>query len=224
MKKYLTLAVCAMLSVLVITGCGSKKEDKKKDDALETFKTVKEKMAKLDNYDYEAVMVIESGFMDVETTMTCKDDRVNKITHCTSSTMGMETEEYLDYGNQIDYSRSFGSDWTKTKVNVQNSNSDSYLTLGDYLTDYKEENKDGGKLITGKIPSSKISEALAQSGSEDYSSMISNDIDLSIFVNKDGYMEKVYFTIEVMGMKENVTVTFKNFNTAGSIELPAELK
>jgi len=220
MKKYLTLALCAFVSVGLITGCGSKKEDKKKNDA-DSFKEVKEKMESLSNYDYDAVITVES-FMNIETKMSCKDDRVNKITHCTSSSMGIETEEYLDYGNQMDYSYVMG-EWTKTKVNVTENNN-SYVSLGEYLTDYKETSKDGGKLITGKVSGEKLAKAMSQNGSEDYSGLISGDIDMEIFVNSDGYMEKINFTMEVMGMKEKVEVTFKNFNKAGTVELPAEVK
>lgn len=37
--------------------------------------------------------------------MNCKDDSVNKIAYCYTSTMGVETEEYLDYENQMDYTK-----------------------------------------------------------------------------------------------------------------------
>lgn len=37
--------------------------------------------------------------------MNCKDDNVNIIAYCYTSTIGVETEEYLDYANQMDYTK-----------------------------------------------------------------------------------------------------------------------
>lgn len=59
----------------------------------------------LKNYSYDVKITTKTGIVDVTTNMNCKDDSVNKIAYCYTSTMGVETEEYLDYENQMDYTK-----------------------------------------------------------------------------------------------------------------------
>lgn len=226
MRKFKFLAVIALV-MLCLVGCG--KSDKKNNDS-KLVKAKENMVSNLKNYSYDMKATVNMGFMDVSTEMNCKSDNVNKIVYCTSETMDVETEQYIDYKNKMDYSKittAYGygendGEWTKTKLS---SNVSNWLDMSDYVFNLSEESRNGGTYYKGTIDSKKIAASLAQTDSSiDYDKIISKDIDIEIFVNSSNYIEKMNFTMEVMGVSEYVEVTFKDFNESGSITIPSSIK
>jgi len=223
MKKILFL----LIALFLVSGCEKAEENDKEETKKGELSELKTAMNNLDNYSYEAEITVKTGYLDMTTTMECKEDVKNQTSYCTTSTYGVETEQYIDYAKQMMYSKTttiYGgsNDWEKTKYNVS---SNSYVDLSDYITDVKEEKKDGGTYYTGTINSKKLANAMSQADSSvNSSSIVSDDIDITVFVNSSNYIEKMSFTIVVAGMEEEVEVTFKNFNTSGTITIPASIK
>ena len=59
-------------------------------------------MQNLDNYSYDVKITAKTGFIDVSTDMTCKEDLKNQITYCSSSTYGVETSNIV-VGKEVSY-------------------------------------------------------------------------------------------------------------------------
>jgi hypothetical protein len=229
MKKTFKILI-AILFVCCLSGCGCSPIDKINNGSR--LVAIRNEMLKnLDNYSYDVKIVTKTGFVDVETSMFCKEDNKNAITYCKTTTYTLETEEYVDKKEEKTYSRiysKYSNDksngvWTSTKY--ENSKSNSWINLSNYIFDLTEEAKDGGVYFTGTIDSKKLAEALSLMNPEiDTSKIISNDINISVFVNSSNYIEKMQFTIEILGVKEEVEITYHSFNTSGDIIIPAEVK
>lgn len=224
MKK-LKIIVVLVLALICFTGCN-------KEDAINTNSKVvtakKQMLNNLDNYSYDVKIITKTGIMDVTSNMNCKADQANKITYCVTSTMGIETKEYFDYGNQVDYrqvttSGSSKGKWVKTKIKGDTTN--SWLNLSDYIFDLNEETKNDGTYFTGTIDSKKLAAAMAQSDSSiDLGKIVSDDIKIKVFVNSENYIETMDYSIEIAGITEVVEINFKDYNTSGTIEIPSEVK
>lgn len=227
MKKVRFLVIIAFV-IICLTGCG-------KNDAINTDSKIvaakNQMLNNLNNYSYDVKITTKTGIVDVTTNMNCKDDRINKIGYCYTSTVGVETEEYIDYANQVDYTKVstlYGNDgnngkWTKTKLKDNTSN--SWINLSDYIFNLTEESKNGGTYYTGTINSKKLASAMAQADSNiDLNKIVSDDINIEVFVNSSNYIETMNYSIEIMGIKELVEINFKNYNTSGTIEIPSEVK
>ena len=225
MKRIFSLFV--LIVILVgITGCGSKEKINKDSELVKARDTM---VNGLDNFSYTAKIVAKTGFIDVTTTMNCKEDSKNKMGYCTSSTYGVTTEEYYDYGKGKTYTKIYSpfdassGEWTSSSLG--NSSTNSWLNLNDYIFDIKEEQQGTSKLYTGVISSKKLATAMSQADSSiDTSNIVSSDINISILVNSSNYIEKMNFEMEIMGFEEIVEIEFGNYNTAGSITIPAEVK
>ncbi len=223
MKKIIIL----LLSIVLISGCG---KDNDKINSGSDLATAKDVMINdLDNYSYDATITTKTGIMDVVVTMNCKEDRKNQIGYCQTSTYGVDTEEYIDYKNKIAYSKVttlFGGDSSNgewTSVTYSGGNTNAWLDLNDYIFDLTKETKDEGTYYTGIIDSKKLATAISQVDSDtDVSNIVSDDIDISVFVNSSNYIEKMSFTIEIMGFEEVIEINYKGFNQSGDIVIPAE--
>lgn len=224
MKK-LKIIVVLVLALICFTGCN-------KEDAINTNSKVvtakKQMLNNLDNYSYDVKIITKTGIMDVTSNMNCKVDQTSKITYCITSTMGIETKEYFDYENQVDYrqvttSGSSKGKWVKTKIKSDTTN--SWLNLSDYIFDLNEETKNDGTYFTGTIDSKKLAAAMAQSDSSiDLGKIVSDDIKIKVFVNSENYIETMDYSIEIAGITEVVEINFKDYNTSGTIEIPSEVK
>lgn len=228
MKKILYFSLIALL-VICVSGCGKEENKINSDSKLASAKKIMTE--NLNNYSYDVVMTTKTGIMDVTTNMNCKDDRKNQISYCSTSTYGVETEDYTDYKNKVNYSKvtvAFGGDssngkWTTTKYNGGETN--SWINLNDYIFNITEESRDGGTYYTGTIDSKKLAAAMSQIDSDvDTSNIVSDDIDITVFINSSNYIEKMSFTIEIMGIEEEVEINYKRFNTSGDIVIPSEAK
>lgn len=228
MKKILYFSLIALL-VIFVSGCGKEENKINSDSKLAAAKKVMTE--NLNNYSYEVVMTTKTGIIDVTTNMSCKDDRKNQISYCLTSTYGVKTEDYIDYKNQINYSKvtsTFGGDssngkWTTTKY--KGSDTNSWINLNDYIFDIAEESRDDGTYYTGTIDSKKLAAAMSQLDSDvDTSNIVSDDINISVFINSSNYIENMSFTIEIMGIEEEVEINYKGFNTSGDIVIPSEAK
>lgn len=227
-KKIFSLIIVAIL-LISSTGCDSSESKINSNSQLASAKKIM--MENLNNFSYEASITVKTGIMDVTTTMDCKEDRQNQIGYCSSSTMGVQTEEYFDYKNMIDYTRTYSpysSDasngvWQKTKI--ENNNTNSWLNLNDYIFNITEESKNGGVYYTGTIDSKKLAAAMSTVKSDiDMKKIVSDDINIAVFVNSSGYIEQMSFDMEIMGIDEVVEVNFSGFNTTGIISIPTEVK
>lgn len=204
MKKILYSIIC-ILALSCLTGCGSEETKINRNSQLASAKEVM--VNNLNNYSYDVSITVDTGIIPVSTTMNCKDDRKNQISYCSTSTYGVETEEYVDYKNKISYSKVttlYGGDssngkWTSTKYSGGDTN--TWLNLNDYIFNLKEESKNGGTYYTGTIDSKKLGNAISQTTDTDTSDIVSEDIEISVFVNSSNYIEKMSFTIEIMGIE-----------------------
>lgn len=228
MKKILYFSLIALL-VVFVSGCGNEDNKINSDSKLVSAKKVMTE--NLNNYSYDVEITTKTGIIDVTTNMSCKDDRKNEISYCSTSTYGVETEEYIDYKNKTTYSKvtvPFGGDssngqWTSTKYSGGDTN--TWINLNDYIFNIKEESRDGGTYYTGTIDSKKLAAAVSQVDSDvDTSNIVSDDIDISVFVNSSNYIEKMSFTLEIMGIEEVVEINYKGFNTSGDVVIPSEAK
>lgn len=226
MKKVLYFSLMMML-VFCVSGCGSEKSKINSDSKLVAAK--KTMIENLNNYSYDVKMTAKTGYVDVTANMSCTDDRKNQIGHCSMSTYGVETEEYFDYKNMVVYSKmttAFGGDssngkWISAKYNGGNTN--TWLNLNDYVFNIAEESKDGGTYYTGTIDSKKLAAAMSEMNSDvGTSNIVSDDINIRVFVNSSNYIEKMTFTIEIMGIEEMVEINYKEFNTSDDIVIPSE--
>jgi len=227
-KKILYFGLITLF-ITFVSGCGNENDKVNSESKLSTAKKVM--METLNNYSYDVKITTKTGFMDVTTNMNCKEDRENEIAYCQTSTFGVDTEEYIDYKNKTSYSKvtvAFGGDssngqWTSTKYSGSESN--NWINLNDYIFNLKEESKDGGIYYTGTIDSKKLGAAMSQADSDiDTSKIVSDDINISVFVNSSNYIEKMSFTMVIMGIEEVVEINYKDFNTSGNIVIPAEAK
>lgn len=228
MKKILYFSLIVLFAIC-LSGCGKENNVINTDSKLSAAKKVMTE--NLNNYSYDVKITTKTGIMDVTTNMSCKEDRKNKISYCYTSTYGVETEEYIDYKNNKTYSKitvAFGGDsnngkWTSSKFNGGETN--TWVNLSDYIFDLSEESRDGGTYYTGTIDSKKLAAAMSQVDSDvDTSSVVSDDINISVFVNSSNYIEKMSFTIEIMGIEEVVEINYKGFNQSGDIVIPSEAK
>lgn len=224
MKKTLYL-ICTIMLLICITGCGSTEAKINKDSKLASVKEVM--MKDLNNYEYDVEITINTGIMPVTITMNCKDDRTNQNTYCYTSTYGVSTEEYVDYKNKITYSKvtaAYGGDsnngkWTSSKHSGGNAN--TWLNLNDYIFNIKEENRDGGTYYTGTIDSKKVGSAISKvSEGVDPSKIVSDDIDITVFVNSSNYIEQMSFKMKIMGIEEVVKINYKNYNNSINVVIP----
>ncbi len=226
MKKILLL----FLSTLCLVGCTNKEEDKVNSGSeLANAKTTM--MEELSNYSYEVSMITKTGIMDVETTMECTEDVENKISYCSSNTLMVETEDYIDYNAKKKYSRVytlFSQDpsngvWTQSEYEGENTN--SWLKLSDYIFNLVGEPTEGGTTYTGTISSQKLGSAMSEMDSSiDTSSIVTDDINITVFVNSSNYIEKLSYTMEILGIQSVVEINYTNFNTAGSLTIPSDVK
>ena len=54
--------------------------------------------------------------------------------------------------------------------------------------------------------------------------IVSDDINIEVFVSSSNYIEKINFLIEIMVIKQYVEINFKNFNTSGTIDITSKVK
>ena len=220
---------------ITITGCKLFKSNKKQVNAVSKSKDAM--MEKLDSYSMNTTIVSKTGIMDVTIEVNCNVDNKNKIEYCKTSTLGLvNVEQYYDFGNNKIYSKTdqmIGGDenngkWISRKIDKKDkSQASTWLGLNDYLKDLTEEDKDGGKLYKGTIDNKKIQSAISDADNSskiDVPTLTSKDIPIEIFINKSGYIEKINTELEVMSIKENVSINFSNFNDVGTITIPEEAK
>lgn len=228
MKKILYFSLITLL-VLCVSGCCKEGNKINSDSQLAAAKKIMTE--NLNNYSYDVEIITKTGIMDVTTNMSCKDDRKNEISYCSTSTYGVETEEYIDYKNKTTYSKvtvAFGGDssngkWTSAKYSGGDTN--TWINLNDYIFNITEENRDEGTYYTGTIDSKKLAAAMSQVDSDvDTSNIVSDDIDIIVFINSSNYIEKMSFILEIMGIEEVVEINYKGFNTSGDIVIPSEAK
>ncbi len=136
MKKILYFALMTLL-VVCVSGYDKVENRINSDSKLSAAKKVMTE--NLNNYSYDVVMTAKTEIMDVTTNMSCRDDRKDQVSYCSTSTYGVETEDYTDYKNKINYSKvtvAFGGDssngkWATTKYNGGETN--SWINLNDYI-------------------------------------------------------------------------------------------
>lgn len=218
--------IIILLLVMIITGCG---KDKINTDS-KIVATKNEMLNNLSNYSYDVEITTKTGFVDVTVNMDCRNDLVNKIEYCHTDTIGVDTEEYINYNNKIVYTKvtSFYSNdenngkWTNSKLK---GNSNSWINLSNYIFNLSEEEYNGGIKYSGTIDSKKLTSLMANVDSNiNISKVLSNDINIEVFINSSNYIEMMNYSMEIMGIEELVKIKFKDFNNSGSIIIPEEVK
>lgn len=225
------LAFLAIISTMVFTATGCNSDENKVNNNSQLANIKKTMIDNLENFSYDANIIVHTGIIDTTLTMECKEDRKNEIGYCSTSSYGMQTEQYIDYKNNIEYSKvnspyntdSTNGIWTKQKLENQNTN--SWLNLSDYIFNIKEESRSDGTSYTGTINSKKLASAMNSMDSNiDINNIIGNDINITVLVNRSNYIEQITFDMEIMGIKESVEINYKNYNSTGNIIIPTEVK
>lgn len=204
--------------------------EKNKDKALIK---VKENMAeKLNNFSYNAVVNIGAYGVKLDVNLNCKEDRVNRLGYCEMQSNVVNLEEYLDYNNKVTYTKTNlltndAFQWQKESEKNMTEFTPILGTLDNIIIE-KKEKQENGILYTGYIKGKSLSNIFdvinkATSNKFNISSFFRRKIPVTVFVNNDNYVEKVSFSINVLGVDVNSEINFNNFNTTPSISLPEEL-
>lgn len=225
--KKTTYIIFVLFICLMIVGCNSKE----KVNSTSKIAEAKRLMDKnLDNFSYDVNITMKTDFGDTNTTMNCNEDKKNQIAYCSLSTFGVQTKEYFDYKNKVTYTyvyspysaSSSNGTWAKNKIDDTSTN--NWLNLSDYIYDLKEESKDGGVYYTGTIDSKKLASAMSSINSNiNMNNLVSEDIKITVFVNELGYIEQMTFDITIMGMQESVEIKYHDYNNSGSLEIPKDV-
>lgn len=203
-----------------ITNPGSNKE----------LSNAKGSMSELNNYSYDVEMTTVTDYLDFTITMNCKEDVKNQIGYCSSSIYGVTTEQYTDYAKGIIYSKvssPFGGDnngeWTSSSYVGDYTN--KFVGLSEYIANATKVPGSGGTYYNGTIDTSFIADAMSGVDEDvDSSSIIGDDIKISVFVNSSNYIEKTTFSMVVAGIQEDVVINYKDFDTTGSLSIPASVR
>lgn len=220
-KKILVLLVC---SLLLVTGCG-------KDKINTTGKAylAKENMLKLDNLAYDVKLTTKVMDQDVTINMDCKQDIKNKRDYCKLDAIGIKNEMYTDYANKYSYTRVDTSSvigsttednkWVKSKITTVGN---SWLNIANYIFNETKEEKDGNTIYRGTINTKKLTKALTQMNTKsiNFGGLMSKDIPIEVVIDSNNYIKKINFELEIIGVKEVVNVTYKDYNSAGDVTLP----
>mgnify|MGYP003571276197 CR=1 FL=1 len=96
MKKYFIVAICTILSVSMITGCGSKKEEKKEDNKTEISEEENNNNENTDDVQPEKELVIETPEDYCAKVPAAKDAELLQLC-LEKQTMAMSTNDYVFY-------------------------------------------------------------------------------------------------------------------------------
>lgn len=226
-KKILLMVIIAIF-IVTLAGCKGKESKKKVNDVS---KAQEDMMSKLDNFAITATITTKTGFLDVDIHVNCIKDNKNQIEYCKTSTLGLiEMEQYVDYKNKKEITKTtalFGGDenngkWVTQKFSESSSITNSWLSLNDCLSKLEMTEQNGGKLYKGEISTSDINKAISKSdtGSKISTKGSNKNIPIEVFINSDGYIEKLNTEFEFSGMKEVIELKYSSFNTAGSLTIP----
>lgn len=183
-------------------------------------------MNNLKNYTYDVSLITKTSIADVPINMNCKEDNVSKLSYCIIKGTGFTVEEYIDYKHKNIYTKnktilSQESNWEKSSY--KGSPDNAWLNITKFTSDLKSEKLDDGTTkYNVNISSKKISSIFSRMNSKinPIKTVINKDIPAEFYIDSDGYLQKIYFELEVVGVKEEVTVTFSNYNTTESLSLP----
>lgn len=218
---YMLVVFC---SLFLITGCGDKIN---KDSPL--YKAKENMVKNLDNYSMDASISLDS--IDGATVnLQCKEDKKNELSYCKTSALSVGTEEYTDYKNKVSYSKIYddlgvttNNGWIKTKISSKEDD-DQWLGLNDYIFELEEEKVDNGTKYSGVINLKKVFGLLKQFELPiDFGSFVNKDVDITVIVNNQNYIESMNMSFEVLSIKMNVELKYYNYNNTGSIVIPDEV-
>jgi len=223
MKKlfYVLVLFC---SLLLISGCGDKIN---KDSPL--YKAKENMVKKLDNYAMDANIALVN-IEGAKVNLQCKEDRKNEITYCRTTAVGVGTEEYTDNKNKVSYSKVYDdygvtteNEWVKTKLPSSEAD-DQWLGLNDYIFELEEEKMESGTKYSGIINLKKIFGLLEKFDLPiDFAGFMDKDVDITVIVNNDNYIEKMNMSFEVLGVKMVVDLNYYDYNKIGDVVIPDEV-
>ena len=223
MKKVfcVLIMICA---VFLLSGCGDKIN---KDSPL--YKAKENMVKNLDNYSMDANIALVN-IDGAKVNLECKEDRKNEITYCRTNAVGVGTEEYTDNKNKVSYSKVYdtygvtsNNEWTKTKL-PSSEVDDQWLGLNDYIFELEEEKLDSGTKYSGIINLKKIFGLLEKFELPiDFASFMDKDVDITVIVNNDNYIERMSMSFEVLGVKMVIDLNYYDYNKVGDIVIPDEV-
>ncbi|MFI3307662.1 MAG: hypothetical protein R3Y21_03760 [Mycoplasmatota bacterium] len=217
MKKNKILFM-AIATLLLTSGCFGEEQSEINSNLAETKNNM---INNLETYSYDVIMTTDVSYMTIETEMNCAADLNSEITYCKSTTMGIITETYTDYGNDITYSNTTYTDWESSSLDSSINQIDGYLNVIEYIYDVKTEETSTGTLYSGYIDSSKLLGAMSESDdSLSSSSADENSIYIEVLVNDDNYVETIYYDMEISGMSYEIEVEYYDYNTSKSLVIP----
>jgi hypothetical protein len=214
--KYVLVFILIILSI----GC-SKTTDRKEISELSKLKN--EMLTNISSYSYTIsydTMVDDNKFT---MNMECKNDLNNKIGYCYIDNYYYDIEKYINYNNKMYYYRNIHPDTKGTWITMNrylNNNPNHTLNLIDSIININKENN----IYTGIIPTNlKIATILSEVDSriniDDLDNSVKN-IPVEVSINDNGYIEKITTTYD----KNNVSITFKDYNDIEKIEIPSDIK
>ncbi len=220
--------------LFAITGCGNENPE-------EVFKKAQENMKALDNYNAKTTITIgmdlSGTYMEMPIHMNMKIDEKNKTgkLDVSMSIMGMtvKTEGYVttEDGKTITYTKEIETDtWTR-KVGENNL----ATNVVSNITKVKVVDSDDKDfyLYETTITKEDLKKMMQSTDSTDFD--IKGDVTAKIYISKkEKYITK--FSIDLKDLvgsvgedetkitKLNVTMIFSDFNTAGDVTIPIEVK
>ncbi len=251
MKKSKWLATL-LVSVLALTGCGSKNDK----NASEVLDAARKQMNELSNYSMKMEMKMgikaEGMTMEIPVVVDAKIDaksKTGKMT-TTASMFGMEstTEGYTQVvdGKTITYSKGnyeFDGEqvWTK-ETSEDETNYNEFVAITKFGTKLEKKKSDDKNADHYQVTISKekmkelMSESSSLMGDMDFESAnIKNDVVLDIYVDKESnYITKLSMDLkDVISMEDtevameisecSLTFTFSDFDKVGTITIPEDV-
>lgn len=224
MKRNLFKIIGVLVLCILLAGCGEKIN---KDSPL--YKAKENMVSNVDNYDLKMSVTMNTDAGDVSISGDCKEDRKNETSYCKTTTLGVGTETYTDYKNKKTYSRvsdDYGlvnSSWTA--ADIKDVSTDQWLELNDFIFDVKEEESDGLTKYSGTIDIKKITGLLNRFDMPvDLGSFLSKDVAVEVYVNDKNYIDSMKVDLEVLGISMDAKLEYSNYNSAGNVVIPDNVK
>jgi hypothetical protein len=122
-----------------------------------------------------------------------------------------------------DYGVTTENEWVKTKLPSSEAD-DQWLGLNDYIFELEEEKMESGTKYSGIINLKKIFGLLEKFDLPiDFAGFMDKDVDITVIVNNDNYIEKMNMSFEVLGVKMVIDLNYYDYNKIGDVVIPDEV-
>lgn len=230
-KKWIFIVIGILLIISIFFILGHIKKQKERNEVLS--KSRNEMIKKLKNFSYNGIVSIDLVGYKFDTNLDCKEDLNNRLGYCNITNKLVDIEEYLDYKNNVTY--------TKTDI-ISNDSTDKWrkskekdigevtpmFKMFDGIKISKEEKTDNGTIYIGEINGRSLRGILnsANKGTSrkfNLTKLFKRKVPVRIFVNNDNYVESIESNFKFLGIGFNIDIKYTDFNNTPSISLPGEV-